>query len=283
MMRRILCCLALGLTCGAASAEENPPAGPFDPRVRSVDYNAAQVVRVTAWYGVSTHIQFGHDEVIRDVSVGDEAAWVVVPRERHLFLKPKARNADTNCTVVTNRRVYHFALTVPSREARDPAAWQDTALVYSLSFRYPEDEAAAAAAKQREAQLRLAQEQVALNLDAAARRSDNDDYWVAGSSEVAPTQARDDGRFTYLTFGGNRDMPAVYAVDEAGGESLVNISVEGNVAVVHWVGRMLRLRKGLSVACVLNRGHDASRGRDNRTGTASDRVERVIKQQGSRP
>jgi type IV secretion system protein VirB9 len=283
LLQRSLCALALCALTGLATAEQNPPPGVSDARVRTVDYNPAQVVRVTAFYGVSTHIQFAADEQVREVSVGDEGAWFVVPRGRHLFLKPKARQADTNATVVTDRRVYHFVLVVSQRNERDTQAWQDPSLLYSLSFRYPEDEAALEAARQREAQARLAQETVAANLGSAGRRGDNDDYWVAGSVDIAPTEARDDARFTYLTFGGNRDMPAIYAVDESGAESLINTSVEGNVVVVHWVGRMLRLRKGAAVACVLNRGFEASSGRDNTTGTVSDKVGRVVKTEGGRP
>src|SRR5690606_26238994 len=81
-----------------ASAELTPNRGHFDARVRVANYNPADVVKLTTFYGVSTHIQFAKDESIKDVAVGDDQAWAIVDRGNHLFIKPKARQADTNVT-----------------------------------------------------------------------------------------------------------------------------------------------------------------------------------------
>lgn len=260
-----------------ACAELNPPQGAFDPRVRVVDYNPSDVVRLTTFYGVSTHVQFGLKESIKDVAVGDEQAWAIVPRGNHLFIKPKATKADTNVTVVTDQRVYHFALVVEPRSVKDAAAWRDANLVFSLSFRYPDEEADRLSAQAKADATRTQQTDMKGRLAAAKRRDENRDYWVAGSAEVSPTAARDDGRFIYLTFSNNRDMPAVYAVDAEGNEALVNTNVEGNEIVVQRMVRQLTLRKGNAVACVVNKAFDLDGGKDNATGTVAPDVERVIK------
>jgi len=257
-----------------ALAEMQPPAGDYDPRVRVVDYNPLEVVRLATFYGVSTHLQFGEGETIGAVALGDKDAWHVVDYQNHLFLKPKAQRADTNMTVITNKRTYQFAVVVQRRSARDASAWKDPKLVFSLVFRFPEEEAAAARAAAAQARLHQADERLA----SAMRSGSNFDYWVAGSDEIAPTAAHDDGRFIYLTFSNNRDMPAVYAVDDQGNESLINTNVtDGNTIVVQRLVPHLMLRKGHEVASVRNMSFDLDAGTDNRTGTVAADVTRVLK------
>ncbi|WUR13806.1 P-type conjugative transfer protein VirB9 [[Empedobacter] haloabium] len=260
-----------------ALAELTPPKGAFDSRVRVVDYNPADVVRLSTFYGVSTHVQFADKETIKDVAVGDVEAWEIIPRGTHLFIKPKAHKADTNVTVVTDKRVYQFALVVQPRKVRDDTAWRDPNLVFSLSFRYPDDDAAKATALATAAENKAVQKDLQGRMTEAKKRDENNDYWVAGSPEVSPTAARDDGRFIYLTFSRNRDMPAVYAVDKDGAESLINTNVEGNAIVVQRMVRKLILRKGKAVACVINKSFDLDGGSDNTSGTVAPDVERVIK------
>lgn len=274
-MKRFVC-IAL-LFPMLAWAELTPPKGVFDSRVRVVDYNPADVVKLTTFYGVSTHVQFGDKEEIKDVAVGDQQAWEIVPRGSHLFIKPKAQKADTNVTVVTDKRVYQFALIVEPHNIRNAKAWRDPNLVFSLSFRYPEEEAARLMAQAKTAEIKARQNDVKGKLAEAKKRDENRDYWVAGSKEVSPTAARDDGRFIYLTFSNNRDMPAVYAVDNDGKEALITTNVEGNEIVVQRMVRKLTLRKGNAVACVVNKSFDLNGGRDNTTGTVAPDVERIIK------
>lgn len=253
-----------------ATAQQTPKQGKFDPRVRVVDYNPADVVKLSTFYGVSTHVQLGEDETIQDVAVGDDLAWKVVPRGNHLFIKPTAKNGDTNVTVITNRRTYQFALVVQPREQHDTTAWSDPHLIFSLAFRYPDEEVSQRELAEQKRSLRTA-------LSEGAKEGQNLDYWVAGSEEISPTGARDDGRFIYLTFSNNRDMPAVYSVDAEGHESLINTNVDGNTIVVQRLVRQLVLRKGNAVASVMNKSFNWDGGNDNTSGTVSRRVVRVVK------
>jgi len=260
-----------------AMAEATPPRGEVDSRVRTIDYDPANVVRLGTFYGVSTHVQFGEGEKISDVAVGDTEAWQVIPRGRNLFFKPKAEKADTNVTVITNKRTYQFALVVQPRKVTDATAWKDPNLIYSLTFRYPDEEAAERAAKEKaEAELRKKSE-VKSRLAEAKKEGINFDYWAAGSPEISPTSARDDGRFIYLTFSNNRDMPAVYEVDEDNNEALVNTSVDGNTIVVQRMVRKIVLRKGNYAVCIVNKSFSLDAGQDNTSGTIAPNVERVIK------
>lgn len=279
-----------------ALAEIIPNKSPYDSRVRVIDYNRLDVVKLSTFYGVSTHVQFSEDELIKDVAVGDDQAWNIVPRGNHLFIKPKARKADTNVTVVTDKRVYNFALVVAPRSTKDSTAWKDPNLVYGVSFRYPEEEAAKLAAEQAE---KDKAEEIKRRWDIVKSKfskitkegavdyvgekeipleQQNYDYWMAGSDEISPTAARDDGRFTYLAFSKNRDMPAVYSVDAAGKEALINTNVEGNTIIIHRVVPSLKLRKGDAVVCIRNNSFDPNGGADNTAGTIAPDIQRVIKE-----
>lgn len=266
--------IALLLSMSAAHAELTPNKGEYDPRVRVVDYNPLNVVKLSTFYGVSTHVEFAPNEKIKDVAVGDDMAWNVVPRGNHLFIKPKAEKADTNITVITDKRTYHFALVVQPRPVKDSTAWADPNLIFSLTFRYPDEEAAkyAATVKKEALKSKLG------DFKNAARDGQNFDYWVAGAEEVTPTSARDDGRFIYLKFSNNRDMPAIYSVDDEGHEALINTNViDGNTIVVQRLVKELILRRGHYVASVINKTFDMTGGTDNYTGTVVPDVERVIK------
>lgn len=265
-----------------AWGEISPQPGRFDPRVRVVAYNAQDVVNLTTYYGVSTHIHFGEGEFIEDKSIGagDPDAWFinVSGNKNNLFIKPKQKFADMNMTVITNKRVYQFSLRVDPRPLKDLKTWRSTVLTYSLSFTYPDEEKAKAETLARIAEVKNRLGDMKMKFAEAKQAGQNIDYWAAGSDEIKPTAARDDGRFIYLSFSNNRDMPAVYVVDREGGEALVNTNVDGNTIAIHRLVRHLILRKGNAVVCVINKSFDANGGTDNTSGTIAPDVKRMMKE-----
>lgn len=256
---------------GHAFALETPHPGDYDRRVKFVDYNPAEVVELVGHYGFSTHIQFSPAEAVQNIAMGDKEAWEVAPVGNHIFIKPKADEAATNMTVVTSRRVYNFELS--AHWSQNGAHPHPNDMFFQVNFRYPEEIAARAAA---EAEARALQARI--NQDADPEPA-NWNYWAKGSEEVTPDKAFDDGRFTYLTFANNAEMPAIYVVNPDGSESLVNTHIDPDdpdTIVVHKVGRQLVMRKGNSVACIFNKAYDPE-GVSNNTGTTTPGVERVIK------
>ncbi|WP_218584138.1 VirB8/TrbF family protein [Pseudomonas sp. JG-B] len=221
-MKRLALVAALILPA-LCMAEVTPIKGQYDPRVRVVDYNPLNVVKLVTYYGVSTHVQFNTDEEITEVALGDGAAWDIQPRGRNLFIKPLLEQADTNVTVVTNKRIYQFSLNVRKANADDPEAWKNADLIFSLSFRYPDEELLTKVknleSEQKAEKDKKQKQDIEKRLATAKKGTANLDYWVAGSEEVIPTAVRDDGRFTYLTFSNNRQMPAIYTVDDFGQRS----------------------------------------------------------------
>lgn len=260
-------------------AEITPAKGKFDPRVRVVDYNPLNVTKLSTFYGVSTHVQFERTETIVDIAAGDDQAWHLIKSHLNnsLYIKPKATKADTNLTVVTDKRTYNFVLVVQARPIKDSEAWADHNLIYSLTFRYPEDEAAKSTANAEKDTVKTRLNEFK-TLPNEPKENQNYNYWVAGDEEISPTAARDDGRYIFLTFSNNRDMPAVYSVDAAGNEALINTNViNSNTIVIQRLVNHLMLRKGGSVASVINKSFNMNGGIDNSTGTVAPTVERVIK------
>ena len=99
-------------------------------------------------------------------------------------------------------------------------------------------------------------------------------YSVQGSSAIQPSEITDNGQFTALRFPNQRELPAFFAVNPDGSESIVPFDVRDEFVVIHGVFAQLRLRRGKEVLCVFNEAKDFY-GRDPKTGTASSIVERT--------
>lgn len=258
--------LALLGVSPAAFALDEPAPGVYDYRVKYVDYNPADVVKIVAHFGYQVNIVLAEGEAVlpKGVYLGDTEAWQFGTLNNHIFVKPVADFGATNMTVLTNKRHYSFQLS--SHQSRKGHKSDD--MYFQVNFRYPADEAArlAAANAAEETKRRLGQKATPRNWN----------YMVQGSEAMAPDGAYDDGTFTYLKFAGNREIPAIFIVNEDGSESLVNRHVEGDTVIVQALGRKFVLRKGNSVTCVFNESFDPV-GVANNTGSTVPAVERVIK------
>lgn len=285
--RKLLVGIAMSASVlSAAQAAITPPRGSEDARVRTVTYQHMNVVELRTFYGVSTHIALSQGEHVKDIACGDSAAWDIVARENNLFIKPRAQQADTNLTVITNRRTYNFELIVLPFPANSTGAWRDKNLIYSLAFQYPEDaireqnaflavQAQAAARQEAEREKRANAKLVKDELEGVKGRVVNTDYWAAGDPSITPTKAYDNGQFTYLTFAPHSPMPSVYSLGTGDREALINTNVEGNTIVVQRLANRLVLRMGKRVVCIENR-HYSQAGAVPQTGTVSPAVQRVI-------
>ena len=112
-MKRFLLSIALATAiCGQVHALETPQPGKLDARVTSVVYQANNVVRIDATYGISTMLIFDEDEKFETISLGDSESWQVAPTEKGniLFIKPIAKDVVTNLNVVTSKRIYFLEL-----------------------------------------------------------------------------------------------------------------------------------------------------------------------------
>jgi len=142
----------------------------------------------------------------------------------------------------------------------------------TVYFRYPEAEKAKQAAASE-------LEQVRRLLDAAAPAG-NRRYTVQGSSDLAPIEAWDDGRSTFLRFRARSTIPAIYEASEEGAPARIeNINVEDDVVQVQGIRRKLVLQSGKRIACVFNEGFDRDATRPANY-TVSPQVKRTLKGAG---
>lgn len=268
--------LALVVQASPAAAVEVPRPGPADPRIKVVDYDPQQVVRIVGAFRTATQILFAPDETILHVALGDTSGWEVAPEKNVLFAKPTAVRAPTNLIITTERNdgaTRHYTFELAARSGPTSRATPDTFFV--VEFRYPA--AAKAVAQQAlsaEAQA-LEARILQLKLDRGVLEGPrNLAYEIQGSVAIAPSEVTDNGRFTVLRFPGAQAMPAVYAVSSDGSESLVPFDVRGEFLVVHQIAAQYRLRRGREVACIFNTAYRPA-GAPTGTATAAPDVERT--------
>lgn len=289
MKRNVLTLLAAFTASISLFAQANPKTA--DPRLRDVIYDPAAVVTVPVKRGMVTLVVLAQDEVITEVAAGQggdcskaDAVWCVAaqPGGRNLFVKAKSgAAAPNNLAVVTDRRTHALRFVVlPDDDRQQP--------VYRLTVKAPtqpkpasglsaKDLAALAALPPLPSQP-TPQQVVAERLQASPTVM-NSQYSLAegsGSQDIVPTLVYDDGRFTYLRFPGNREVPAVFHVLGDGSETLVNARMEDDLLVVDRVSRQLMLRAGNAVVGIWNEAFDLD-GTPAEGATTVPGVQRVLK------
>ena len=220
-MRRVAL-LALALVAATpAEAQIRPQPGAGDPRIQVIEYDPNQVIQIQAAPGYQVTLEFGSDEQIENVAVGDSGAWQVSANRAggHIFLKPLQPIA-TNMTVVTSQRVYAFELVPLPGPSPDMAYW--------VRFRYP-----GALGPQQSASAELILE---------------GRYRLSGEASLRPSRMSDDGEHTYIQFPRDAAIPAIYSIDERGTESLVNGMMRDDVYVIDAVVQRLIFRIDQHVA-----------------------------------
>lgn len=277
-----------------------PTQSPLDSNIQYSDYQANNVVEITAYIGMATHIVFDKDEKVELVRSGFSEGWEFEQSANHLFLKaksivgtetvidrsgqeviqeisipPNIKDWKTNLIVVTNKRNYSFLLSLADG---DKGRRQNT---YRLSFQYPtekvvQDKVAATKALEKE---KLVKAKVAA---VSAIETKNWKYVQQvgkNSRNIAPYRAWDNGRFTYLSFKKNSEIPAIFMVSETGQETLVNINIDINhpdTVIIQRIAKQFVLRLDDSVVGITNQGFNTL-SVDNSTGTTINNVVREVK------
>jgi len=294
MKRLLLLSACMVLTSTTAFAASEPKSGIYDTRIKSVTYQSGEVFTLRGHYGYGTTIKFSEFEEIQSISLGASNSWQIVPNnERNLiFLKPVEENADTNMTVITDSRFYHFELsahTAQNVRAND--------IVYELKFNYPDTEntgvynygglaggpqasnivsytqpvetkvlAAAvtvtpSVTEQPSTEIKDPETLVVevYNKPQGLAKPDprgpnaNTNYSMKGDAELAPSVIFDDGDFTYIKFADNGDLPSIFSVDKNQEESVLNYFHRDGYLVVDHVGKQFTFRRGDVATCIYNR------------------------------
>jgi type IV secretion system protein VirB9 len=211
-----------------------PHPGAGDPRINEVFYDPSEVVELRGVLGYQLSLEFDPAERIENVAIGDSLGWQVTPNRKAnlLFIKPMALRPDTNMTVVTSLRRYNFQLSVKARGSAKSIA-------FSVRFVYPPPVMAF----------------VAPPPPPAPPVDRNHAYSYQGSSKALPDRMFDDGEATYFAFRAQEDLPAIFAVEPDGAESVVNSHMRDGYIVIDRVARGYVLRRGSEVTRVFNDGY----------------------------
>jgi type IV secretion system protein VirB9 len=251
----IIFILSIFLFSMPVNAARKAADGKVDPRIKVFTYSPRDVYQVNAHYGYSSHILFGEGEVIEHVSMGDSLAWYVIPNGNNLFLKPIENKANTNMTVLTNKRTYNFELrSYTAKSIKDPK------LTFSAYFRYPQEELEAMLEKEKESLKKRQASLRRLNEEVVPKREISPEFWNfdyarKGSEDLAPLHVFDDGEFTYFHFPKGIDTPAIFLVDDQKKESLINFHVRGKYVVVQRVAKQFILRHSGIATCIFNEAY----------------------------
>ncbi|ACG78764.1 type IV secretory pathway, VirB9 component [Phenylobacterium zucineum HLK1] len=273
--------LVASLLGAAPAVAASPPKTPAsDPRIRTVDYDPQQVMRIVGVHRTATQVLFGSDETIQHVALGDTSSWEVAAEGSILFIKPTSLRAPTNLLVTTatstgETRNYVFELSARSGSSARTAP----GTTFVLRVRHPQQDQArlvgALAAETRALEQRL----LTLKLERGAiEGTRNLSYALQGSRAIAPSEVSDNGRFTVLRFPGAQAIPGLFVVTPDGSEALAPFDVRGEFVVVHQTAPQLRLRRGREVLCIHNLAW-SPRGPRLTTGTAAPQVDRILKEQ----
>ncbi|WP_286612109.1 TrbG/VirB9 family P-type conjugative transfer protein [Variovorax jilinensis] len=238
-----------------AQAAKSPNALVTDARVKQVAFDPNQVYEIVGTYGYQTAIEFGDDEAVKVVTLGDSIAWQTVPYQNRLFIKPVEANASTNLTVITDKRTYYFKLT---------SAKGSVGQTFLVRFVYPSRTmqfAPNGGGAEGGGGSRGAEAPGTIRFGGGNTGRKNVNYSTSGDRAAIPlTRAFDDGQFTYFQFDPDGEIPAIYTVGPDGTESIVNTRREGAYLVAERIARQFTLRNGNWHLCVRNDGMRTSGG-----------------------
>jgi type IV secretion system protein VirB9 len=261
-LRAVLLAAALFSLVQRLPTASAAPTAFTDTRIRVVAYAEDEVYRLKGYVGYQIDLEFESGESFVGLGSGDLEGLTFTAQDNHLFLKPRSGGVDTNITVLTTRRTYHFDYN--SSEHRPDAAPGD--VIYVLRFAYSQQpsQRAADAVEQRLAK-------------AAETRSHNLNYSYRGSSELKPLAAWDDGVQMRLQFASQQELPAIFVSNDDGSESLLNFSVDSGEVVVQRIAKHFLVRRGRFRGCIFNQGFTGG-GERLESGTVAPSVERVTKE-----
>lgn len=207
-MRLLLACLLFLSTPAAGQAPAQS-----DPRIRTITYDANQVVRLQV--PANFHVAVLFDEQVENVALGNSEAWQVTLNASGdaLFIKPSGSGGPTNMTVITSTKVYSFELV--------PAYGPTAETAFTVRFRDPQGTGAQRAS-------------------AEAPRLGS--YRLSGSRLLRPVAVSDDGVRTLIEWRSSQPIPAVFALDEHGAETLVEGHMRDGLYVIDAVHRNLVFR-----------------------------------------
>jgi type IV secretion system protein VirB9 len=237
MFKRIAVFLLLG--CWSANAFANQPVvgSNDDPRIRHKVYAEQKVYDLDLHLKSVAAIQFGGDEEVESILIGDSASWEVVKLKSGnvVSIKPIIPETATNMTVYTSKRVYSFQL----RSIGEFTAGSNETATFRTIFSYPPPPQPKPKPVVR-----------SNKAPSSARRIQQSRYVFAGNSDFRPLWVEDNGRQTVFVLPKGAPRPAIYKLGPNNKEQLVNSRTRGSRIIVDGTSDFWVMRIGNKSICV---------------------------------
>lgn len=226
-----------------AYATRSPLSLPVDARIKVISYHPNDIIRYTGHYEYLSSIVFEESEEIKTIYMGNSTLWDIQISGNRLFLKPIEEKADTNMTVISDKRIYQFEL--HATELDKEKGMDDESLVFELRILFSGDTSSGGVVTHLSRGSSIP--------DLSEPEKYNFNYTVSGTQTITPLKIFDDDEFTYFQFPhNNAEVPAIFIVQSDSRESLVNYRVKGDYIVVETVASQFTLRSGSDTLCVFN-------------------------------
>lgn len=219
--------------------------------IQQYEYEEDRIYQVRTGLGITTQIELSPSETVLDFSTGFSAGWDLSRRDNVFYIKPRNVDVDTNMMVRTETNSYIFELKVVATDWTALEQAKQEGVQYKIRFSYPNQtrftpvESKPPLPPPTRLSTRLEKDRhYNFSYDYSSRR---------GPSWLVPTNAYDDGQFTYLRMSDLRSVPsgnfpAVFGREREDGEDfVVNTTVQGDTLVVHGTYPFLVIRHGDSV------------------------------------
>lgn len=249
------------MTPGFSLAAVTPESVEKDDRIKTVAYDAGEVVELAVYQFATVVVEFAAYEEIEDVFAGDGSIFLIEENAsgNKLFIKSTDPAwTRSNLVVETSERSYTLELLSKTGSLRQKDA------IYRLRFFYPDDQLARQVAAENRSDQKEGEGGGPVPPVAARTGLEPTDlswaYSWSGDSATAPLRVFDDGTHTYFQFARVEQAPAIFAVDPDGHEEVVNFHVEERYVVVESIERQFTLRNGGQATCIFNEGYPALPG-----------------------
>lgn len=189
-------------------------AQPSDPRIQLIPYNAGQVVTLSVAQGYATVVELIPEERVDTVVVGDSAGWQITSSRAgdRIVVKPLASATTTNLVVITDVHRYAFLLQPGEGGMATP---------FIVRFTAQPDRPASVVLGAPERTFRL-----------------------SGDKSLFPQEMSVDGQRTRIRWPTDAAIPAIFADDAHGKETLVNGRMVDGVYVIEGMTRRYTFRIG---------------------------------------
>jgi type IV secretion system protein VirB9 len=184
---------SIALLALPAHAQTYPQPGEGDPRIQTVEYDPARIIRLSVAAGIQTMVELAPGENIQTIGVGDSSAWQVSAGKRgdFFFVKNVNANAMTNMSVVTASRIYNFELA--------PSGGYGDVSPYHVKIVYPA----------------RPQGTMSISMDSTF------EYILSGAKSIRPSSVVQEGKRTIIEWPEEAALPGIFML-ENGNEALVN-------------------------------------------------------------